>query len=160
MFTHQGSDWTLDIMPLIIDLPFPARAGRMEQVMAAAKKRATTLGSSPEASDRLRRAQDAIRQYFLENDTSAALLDKFKTLKAWSVDREVEPGRIIVSEYGAIKSESGNASRVRWFKQVSEAIDANHWGATLWVLRGGPFGLDDDGRYDPALFRALGKKIP
>lgn len=36
LFTHQGSDWTLDIMPLIVALPHPAGDGSLDAALAAA----------------------------------------------------------------------------------------------------------------------------
>ncbi|HEY0219277.1 MAG TPA: cellulase family glycosylhydrolase [Afipia sp.] len=161
LFTHQGSDWTLDVMPFIAGLPYPAQAGRLEEVLANARARASRLdGSAAKTRDILPRAEDAIRNYFRENADSAAIATKLRTLKDWSIARNVAPARIVFTEFGAMKTPGGELSRARWLRDVTGAIGANGWGWTVWVLRQGPFGLDNDGRYDPALFLALGTREP
>jgi hypothetical protein len=158
LFTHQGSDWTLDIMPLIAGLPYPAKAGSLDEVLGNARGRDTVLDRK--APDVLPRAEDAIRNYFRENSDGDAIRARLQTLKEWALSHGVEPGRIVFTEYGAMKTPGGERSRTRWLHDVSSAIAANGWGWTLWVLRQGPFGLDEDGRYDPALFDALGVQAP
>lgn len=159
LFTHQGSDWTLDIMPLIAGLPYPAQAGRLEEVLGNARERASgSGGGAAKMRDILPRAEDAIRNYFRENADSTSIAAKLQTLKDWSTARNVAPGRIVFTEFGAMKTPGGELSRARWLRDVTGAIRANGWGWTVWVLRQGPFGLDNDGRYDPALFLALGTR--
>ncbi len=161
LFTHQGSNWTLDIMPLIMGLPYPAQAGRLEEVLGNARARASRLDGSPaKTPDILPRAEAAIRNYFSENADGTAILTRLQTLKDWSFARNVALARIVFTEFGAMKTPGGELSRARWLRDVSGAIGANGWGWTLWVLRQGPFGLDDDGRYDPALFLALSTRPP
>lgn len=158
LFTHQGSDWALDIMPFISGLPYPAEAGRLETVLGNARALATKL--SPKTPDVLPRAEDAIRYYFSENTGKAAMLKTLQKLKDWGATRNVAPARIVFTEFGAMKTPGGESSRARWLADVTSAIGANGWGWTLWVLRQGPFGLDETGRYDPALFLALGTRVP
>lgn len=158
LFTHQGSDWTLDIMPLIVGLPYPAKAGSLDRVLGNARTRDTMLGRKTQ--DILPRAEDAIRNYFRESPNAEFIRARLQVLKDWALSRNVEPGRIIFTEYGAMNSPGGEPSRARWLHDVSGAIEANGWGWTLWVLRQGPFGLDKDGQYDPALFEALGVRVP
>lgn len=161
LFTHQGSDWTLDIMPLVSGLPYPAQAGRLETVLTNAR----ALAAGPPADklktpDLLLRAEDAIRYYFSENTGKAVMLKTFQRLKDWSAARNIAPARIVFTEFGAMKTPGGESSRARWLRDVTNAIGANGWGWTLWVLRQGPFGLDENGRYDPALFLALDARVP
>lgn len=161
LFTHQGSDWTLDIMPLIAGLPYPAAAGNLDDVLGTARARNAALGQGDaKAPDLLPRAQDAIRNYFRESPDAGAIRVRLAVLKDWALSRGVAPGRIVFTEYGAMKTPGGERSRARWLHDVSSAIGANGWGWTLWVLRQGPFGLDEGGRYDPALFDALGVRVP
>ncbi|HEY0236285.1 MAG TPA: cellulase family glycosylhydrolase [Afipia sp.] len=158
LFTHQGSDWSLDIMPLIAGLPYPAQAEHLEEVLGNARARAAALAGG--APGILPRAEESIRYYFRENTGNTVMLKTFRALKDWSIAQNVAPGRIVFTEFGAMKTPGGELSRARWFHDVTSAIGANGWGWTLWVLRQGPFGLDDDGRYDPALFLALGTRVP
>lgn len=155
LFTHQGADWTLDIMPLISGLPYPADAGSLDRVLA--NVRAAGAGKSP---DLTRRAEDAIRHYYSQYADDRSIKAQFQALKQWEVARGLEPGRIVFTEFGAMKTPSGESSRVRWLRDISRAIRANGWGWTVWVLRDGPFGLEEGGRYDPALMDAIGCRPP
>jgi hypothetical protein len=163
LFTHQGSDWTLDIMPVIAGLPYPATAGSLDAALAAARQRAAALPASRKAaaSSLLPRAEDAVRQYFREDPGPVALGRRLDALQSWAGRNGVPPERVVVTEYGAMKTPGGEASRARWLRDVSGAVAARGWGSTLWVLRQGPFGLDDrEGRLDPALLAAIGAKQP
>jgi len=162
IFTHQGSDWTLDIMPLIVGLPYPARVGNLGDALDSARARAAALRDqgAAKAPDILPRAEDAIRNYFRENADSAAIRARLQTLKNWSRTRNIAAGRIVFTEFGAMKASGDESSRARWLHDVSSAVTSNGWGWTVWVLRQGPFGLDNDGRYNPDLFEALGTRAP
>ncbi|RTL50697.1 MAG: hypothetical protein EKK40_11290 [Bradyrhizobiaceae bacterium] len=160
LFTHQGADWTLDIMPFIGGLPYPAQAGHLEDALARARARAASNKDGAAATGLLSRAEDAIRNYFNSNAGADTIQAELKVLKDWGFDRKVAPGRIVFTEFGAMKTPGGAASRARWLHDVSHAVASDGWGWTLWVLRQGPFGLDEAGRYDPALFEALGARAP
>ncbi len=59
--------------------------------------------------------------------------------------------------------EIGRASRARWLRDTSGAIESHGWGWTAYVLRDDPFGLyvhEGDGHLDPELMRALRLEAP
>ena len=86
----------------------------------------------------------------------------------WQKQQQVDADRIVFTEFGAMKQEIASveidrASRARWLRAASSAIESHGWGWTAYVLRDGPFGLyaHQDDRYpDPQLLRALRLNVP
>lgn len=157
LFTHQGADWTLPIMPLISGLPYPAREGAADNVLG----RMPGLKLSPKDEARrpqlTQQATDAVRNYFHEDWRADVLAAKLDSLQAWCARNSVPADRVVFTEFGAMKTAGGGVSRRRWLHDVSSAVASRGWGWTLWLLKQGPFGLDDTGgRYDPSLLEAIG----
>ncbi|EJW10334.1 cellulase [Rhodovulum sp. PH10] len=161
LFTHQGTDWALDIMPLVTGLSYPPRAEQVPEALAAARDKAGRA-AWPEGvrRERLARAEASLRHY-LTTDPRPALRETFADLRRRASGLEIAAGRIVVTEFGATRTPDRDASRARWLQEVSGMISAEGWGWTLWVLREGPFGLDrPDGRLDRSLLQALGLRAP
>ncbi|NEW93599.1 cellulase family glycosylhydrolase [Rhodopseudomonas sp. BR0M22] len=158
LFTHQGTNWTLDIMPLIAGLPYPVHSDRKEAGAAEVRARAAEKAKAMRASEQLvARANAAIDQYFQHDGDSASIRRKLAELDAWCRRNGVAPERVVFTEFGATKSDVDRTSRLHWLRDVSSAIESYGWAWTLWVLRDGPFGLDDaHGQLDPALLRSIG----
>ena len=162
LFTHQGTDWSLDIMPLVVGLPYPPRQDALPRVLAAARKRSlqTGAGSKESRKRRLTEAEAAIRYYF-SADPHATMADTFAELRRRAAALGITTKRVVFTEFGAVRSDDGDASRARWLRDVSGMIEEEGAGWTLWVLRGGPFGIDrDNGGFEPALLRALRLHVP
>ncbi|MCG6203121.1 glycoside hydrolase family 5 protein [Rhodopseudomonas sp. HC1] len=162
LFTHQGSDWTLDIMPLISGLPYPVRPDIRDDEVARVRARAATKARDRLASEQLlASANAAIDQYFRHDGKTDSIQRKLAELDAWCRRNKVTPERIIFTEFGATRSGVDRDDRVNWLRDVSNAIESHGWAWTLWVLRDGPFGLDDaHGQLDPALLRSVGLASP
>jgi endoglucanase len=165
LFTHQTSTWTTPIMPGIIGLPYPAQAEDAEQSLRLTLRRFQTLDLTPdERSVLVRKAQEAIREYFQTPMGRVEVARRMGELKAWQERNAVDPRQIVFTEFGATRQLDGDVeidaeSRRRWLEDVSGIIEENGWGWTVHVLKGDPFGLyaeEDDVRPDPRLIRALG----
>lgn len=162
LFTHQGTDWTLPIMPLITGLPYPPRQDALRTVIATAEQRSLGVegGSEQDRKKRLADAETAIRYYF-SVDPHVTMSATFAELRRRTAALGITTKRVVFTEFGAVRTADGDTSRAHWLEDVSKMIEAENAGWTLWVLRGGPFGLDrEDGRLEPALLRALRLKGP
>jgi len=148
-------------MPLIVGLPYPARAGAQADVLAAMAKSSLPPRNAARRDELSRQAADAVRNYFREDQGRDQIEAKLDLLRDWCGRHGVPADRVVFTEYGAMRTGDDGSSRRRWLHDVSDGIASRGWGWTLWVLKQGPFGLDDDtGRSDPELLKAIGVGAP
>jgi endoglucanase len=170
LFTHQGATWTMPYLAGTIGVPFPASAGSLEDTLELTRARFGAAALAP-GVDRLAaqaRAETEIRRYFSEAQGTAQVEDWMKQVADWQMRQQVDSDRIVFTEFGAMKQEIEHveidrASRARWLRDTSTAIENRGWGWTAFVLRDGPFGLyarQTDRDPDPQLLRALRLNVP
>ena len=170
LFTHQGATWTMPYLAGTIGVPYPAAAGSLAETLDLTHERFAGL-TLPPGTDRAAAEQKAdteIRKYFGEGQGPAQLADWMNKVAAWQQRMQVDPNRIVFTEFGAMKQtidgvEIDRASRTRWLHDTAAAIAGHGWGWTAYVLRDDPFGLyvsESDRNPDPVLMRALGLKAP
>jgi endoglucanase len=170
LFTHQGATWTMPYLAGTIGVPFPASAGSLEDTLELTRARFAAAALAP-GVDRLAaqaRAETEIRRYFREAQGTAQLEEWMKQVADWQLRQQVDSDRIVFTEFGAMRQEIEHveidrASRARWLRETSMAIENRGWGWTAYVLRDGPFGLyarQTDRDPDPQLLRALRLNVP
>jgi hypothetical protein len=170
LFTHQSATWTLPYLAGTIGVPFPASAGSLDDALELTRARFTTAGLAPgtDRSAAQAKAESEIRRYFHEEQGTAQVEEWMQRVADWQKQQQVDADRIVFTEFGAMKQEIASveidrASRARWLRAASSAIESHGWGWTAYVLRDGPFGLyaHQDDRYpDPQLLRALRLNVP
>jgi hypothetical protein len=147
VFTHQGSDWALPFLAEVTGLPYPAGRGSVAETLAEtrAKFAASDRWPPAERDAKQKEAEDAIRWYFTSAPGAAMIAERFATLARWQQDNRIDPAQFVFTEFGAMRQPDADgddeASRARWLRDVSSAIEKNGWGWSLWVLHGLPFGL-------------------
>lgn len=170
LFTHQGSWWTTTYAKGTIGVPYPASAGSAAETLALTRARFSTFAATPDfdpvAAER--KAESEIGKYFTDGEGPAQINGWMNQLADWQQRERVDPSHIVFTEFGAIKqtidgAEFDRASRMRWLRDTSSAIESRGWGWTVFVLRDDPFGLfvHEGERYpDPRLLRALRLNVP
>ena len=170
LFTHQGATWTMPYLAGTVGVPFPASAGSLDETLSLTRARFRALALAPSV-DRFAAEQKAgaeIRRYFEEAQGTAQIEGWMSQVAEWQQRQHVGSDRIVFTEFGAMKQtiegvEIDRASRVRWLRDTSAAIEKRGWGWTAFVLRDGPFGLyarESDRYPDPQLLRALRLQAP
>jgi endoglucanase len=170
LFTHQGATWTAPHLAGTIGVPYPASAGSLEETLELTRARFAAVALAP-GVDRLAaqaRAESEIRRYFHEAQGTAQVEEWMKQVADWQRRQQVDSDRIVFTEFGAMKQEVDKveidrASRARWLRDASTAIESRGWGWTAYVLRDGPFGLyvrETDRFPDAQLLRALRLNVP
>jgi hypothetical protein len=165
LFTHQGATWSEPYLAGIIGVPYPASAGTLDDTLALARARFRSLRLPPEAETE---AETEIEKYFAQAQGRAQLDAWMNRVAEWQRRESVDSDRIVFTEFGAMKEtigdvEIGRASRARWLRDTSGAIESHGWGWTAYVLRDDPFGLyvhEGDRHPDPELMRALRLEAP
>jgi endoglucanase len=170
LFTHQGATWTMPYLAGTIGVPFPASAGNLDETLSLTRTRFKTV-TLPGDADRAAaqaQAESEIGAYFAEGQGPAQIEEWMNKVADWQRRQKVDPGRVIFTEFGAMKQkmdgvEIDRASRARWLHDTSASIASHGWGWTAYVLRDDPFGLyasQSDPLPDPVLLRALGLAAP
>jgi len=169
VFTHQGSTWAMPFLAEVAGLPYPAGRGTLNDALERTHANFAASDRWPPAARgaQQKEAEDAIRWYFTSAPGPAMIGERFATLARWQQDNRIDPGQFVFTEFGAMRQREADdddeASRARWLRDVSSAIDKNGWGWSLWVLHGPPFGLYPDDRAscpEPDLIDALRLKLP
>lgn len=149
-FTHQGAWWTVPELHHAAGLAFPPGTTDLKQVETAVGKMLDTRHKGPaqERRELMRQTMRNARRYKKENFDEAAIRAEMAELRDWAVRNGVPPGRILIGEFGVLRSwpESGlvdDGSRARWLRTVRSAAEAHGFGWALWSYEG-VFGLIND----------------
>lgn len=170
LFTHQGATWTMPYLAGTIGVPFPAAAGSLDDTLSLTRARFRTVTLAPGVDRQAAeaKAESEIRRYFQEAQGPAQIAQWMNQVADWQARQRVDSDRIVFTEFGAMKQtiegvEIDRASRARWLRDTSAAIESHGWGWTAFVLRDDPFGLyvrESDRYPDPQLMRALRLDVP
>ncbi len=170
LFTHQGATWTMPYLAGTIGVPFPASAGSLDDTLSLTRARFRTVTLAPGVDRQAAeaKAESEIRRYFQEAQGPAQIGQWMNQVADWQARQRVDSDRIVFTEFGAMKQtiegvEIDRASRARWLRDTSAAIESHGWGWTAFVLRDDPFGLyvrESDRDPDPRLMRALRLDVP
>jgi len=165
LFTHQSATWSMPYLAGTIGVPYPASAGSLTETLELTRARFRTV-KLPDGVDRAAaeaQAEAEIGKYFSQGQGPAQIAEWMNQVADWQAREGVDSDRIVFTEFGAMKQtindvEIGRASRARWLRDTSAAIESHGWGWTAYVLRDDPFGLyvhESDRNPDPELMRAL-----
>ena len=165
LFTHQSATWSMPYLAGTIGVPYPASAGSLAETLELTRAHFRTV-KLPDGADRAAaeaQAEAEIRKYFGEAQGPAQIADWMNKVADWQAREGVASNQIVFTEFGAMKQtidgvEIGRASRARWLRDTTAAIESHGWGWTAYVLRDDPFGLyvhEGDRNPDPELMRAL-----
>lgn len=170
VFTHQGATWSEPYLAGIVGVPYPASTGALDDTLALTRARFRSLALPPGADRAAAQshAEAEIEKYFAQAQGPVQIDEWINRVADWQQRQHVEADRIVFTEFGAMKEtigdvEIGRASRARWLRDASGAIESHGWGWTAYVLRDDPFGLyvhEGDRHLDPELMRALRLDAP
>jgi endoglucanase len=166
LFTHQTATWTMPYLAGTVGVPYPAAEGSVQETRSLTHDRFQSMPPPRPGFDRHAAEQKAdaeIDKYFRDRQGPAQIEDWMSKVDAWQQRQGIGSDRIVFTEFGAMKQqvdtvEIDRASRARWLRDASSAIERHGWGWTAFVLRDGPFGLyarESDPYPDPQLMRAL-----
>lgn len=169
VFSHQGARWMGEpFYPILNAVPWPAAQGSLAATLAAVRARATALGRPPQGSGAAayREAERVLKQYF-EAQPARPFIDGYlRQVADWAKREGVAPGRILMGEFGALRSGAGIAAaspedRARYVRDVRQSAEALGFSWAFWNLFDS-MGLMDDvtRRLDPGMIAALGLRLP
>jgi hypothetical protein len=150
-------------------VPWPASAGSKAATLAAVRAsmdadRATPAGTKRQIARTIERVLD---EYF-RADPDRRFIDRyFQRVKAWGERHRVEPGRILLGEFGALRTDTrylaaDAADRARYIRDVRDTAEAFGFPWAFWNFFDG-MGLTVDDRarrFDPAITNGLGLRMP
>ena len=143
IFTHQGLDWDASSPYRHLEgVPFPT--AQRDPVLARLRAQALARGDQAAAQALAEAARTAW--------TPAAVAAQFSELAAWSAGHSVP---VIVNEFGVLRFKAPRAGRLAWLAAVRAAAEASGFGWAHWDYAGGFGLLDEQGRLDDGVMRAL-----
>jgi hypothetical protein len=167
VFSHQGAPWmTAEPMYRYLNaVPWPASAGSRASALAAAAGRLAADTATPSAEKRriFGMIEQALTDYFNGAPDRSYIDAFFARVAAWGRRHGIAPGRILLGEFGALRSDARYvaarpADRARYIRDVREAAEALGLPWAFWnFFDGMGFTRDDlSRRFDPAILEALG----
>jgi hypothetical protein len=163
-FTHQGASW--NAARYLADVPYPARARPLDDSLAAtaAAITASDLAAQQRGAAYLD-AEQRLQRYRQSNFNADTIAATFAQVAAWGRAHGIPADRILLGEFGAIKTVFQNdggiraAERAQWFHDVSRTAEQQGFPWAVWGYRRGSFALARDetaDEIDPAIATALG----
>jgi hypothetical protein len=167
VFTHQGAPWmTSEPMYRYLNgVPWPATDGRKAATLAAVSARMTADRSTPPDVKRqiATTIERVLDQYFDARPDRGFIEGYFKRVATWANRYGIEPARILVGEFGALRTDarylaSSSAHRAHYIRDVRATAEAFGMPWAFWnFFDGMGITLDDASRqFDPAIVAALG----
>ena len=170
LFSHQGAKWMSEpFYPALNAVPWPASRGTLEATLAAVRARMTELGqpATGRGSATYRETERLLKEYFDSRPDRPFIEGYLRNVRAWSEREGVAPGRILMGEFGAVRTGAGIAAsapadRARYVRDVRVSAEALGFPWAFWNLFDSLGLLVDDvsRRPDPAMIEALGLTMP
>ncbi len=163
-FTHQSIRWASVPLRYIAGLTYPSTEGNVETTERLTKRHLANLAANGTElpDDAFDQARRGIREYYLLKKPDLRYIqDRFDKLSDWADSNQIDPFRIVIGEFSAIRRPDGipeDGSRLKWLADVRNTAEAHGFGWALWDYREG-FGLltDNNSRaIDHDMVKALG----
>lgn len=170
LFSHQGAKWMSEpFYPALNAVPWPASRGTLETTLGAVRARMSALGqpASGGGAAAYRESERVLKEYFDARPDRPFIEGYLRRVSAWALREGVAPGRILMGEFGAVRTGAGIAAaapadRARYVRDVRLSAEALGFPWAFWNLFD-VLGLlvDDVSRQlDPAMIEALGLRMP
>lgn len=170
LFSHQGAKWMSEpFYPALNAVPWPASRGTLETTLAAVRARMAELGqpASGRGAATYRETERVLKEYFDARPDRPFVEGYLRQVGAWAQREGVAPGRILMGEFGAVRTGAGIAAsapadRARYVRDVRASAEAQGFPWAFWNLFDSLGLLVDDvsRQLDPAMIEALGLKMP
>lgn len=169
VFSHQGARWMSEpFYPVLNAVPWPAKEGSLTATLAAVRARMTALGKPPQGggAGTYREAERVLKEYFDAQPDRPFIDGYLRQVADWAKREGVAPGRILMGEFGALRSGAGVAAagagdRARYVRDVRQSAEALGFPWAFWNLFDSMGLMDDVSReLDPAMIAALGLRMP
>lgn len=170
LFSHQGAKWMSEpFYPALNAVPWPASRGSLEATLAAVRSRMVALGqpASGRGATTYRETERVLKEYFDARPDRPFIEGYLRQVRAWAQREGVAPGRILMGEFGAVRTGAGIAAsapadRARYVRDVRVSAEAQGFPWAFWNLFDSLGLLVDDvsRQLDPAMIEALGLRMP
>lgn len=165
LFTHQGAPWMSEIVYRSLNgVPWPASKGSLAATLAAVHAQmARDKGRSEQEKRAAYEETERVLKVYFEAQPDRRFIDGYLgKVRAWGEREGVAPERILMGEFGALRSDSRYVAaaaedRARYIADVRESAEAFGFPWAFWNAFDGMGMMDDvTRRLDPPVVKALG----
>ncbi len=163
VFSHQGASWSDDAVAYVSGLSFPPVKGTKQKVLKRAENR-IALAKLPKArqSELRTELRDYLERYYQPGGAADLARAPFAKVAAWAVKYHIRPQRILLGEFGAIRSDKfaplSDAARAPLITLIRSEAEVHGYAWSCWSWTGS-FGISrppDSRDFSPVLAKALG----
>ncbi len=150
-FTHQGATWTGGDSPFLKKIPYPPTPENVAAIIPS------VMYAMPTAT-RKSSIRNALLEYGQSGWNKAKILARLEVAKAWATKNNA---RLLLGEFGVLKTEAPPQDRVQFMKDVRESAESLGMAVAAWDY--GPtsgFGFHRDLKTEAGMFEAMGFKAP
>jgi endoglucanase len=163
VFSHQGASWTEDVVGYVSGLSFPPVKGSKGKVMKAALAQIKAADVSANRKKVLiKDLQVYLDRYYEKGAPQVDAKAPFVQVAAWAKKNKIEPSRILLGEFGAIRGDKfaphTDEARAPLVKLIRSEAEARGYGWSCWSWSGS-FGMSRTPQsrdFSPVLMQALG----
>lgn len=151
ILTTQGAQWAGDFIRYVTGIPYPPYAFP-EQLAEGLENARQTIGSEAPLTRRLGMLaylEEQIAMVDTKEELEAEMSAPFRTVAAWAEKNGIEPGNIILGEFGMIRQEYESPAvmnpqwRAAYVRDIIRLAEDRGFAWSLWGY-GGAFGIVEE----------------
>lgn len=162
-FTHQTAPWAEETWPYLDRVPYPPDVAGIGAAVERALLRVDREAPRAERASLKRKIARDLRRYGATAGPER-IAEDFSRVSDWAGRYGVPPERILLGEFGVIRSEpdrpaAADADRFRWLRDIREEAERRDFAWAVWVLKDPYFPLvarGDHSALEPGAVRGLG----
>lgn len=152
LLTHQGATWAGDFIRYVTGIPYPPHAvpaPEMERILERIRQRIRDEAPWSRRSGMLAYLDEEVAKVDTAEKLQAAMEKPFAVVAAWVERHGVEPGKILLGEFGMIRQEYGGGfvmpavSRAAYVRDMIRIAERHGYGWSIWSY-GGAFGVVEE----------------
>ncbi len=171
LMTHQGASWTGDFISHVTGLPFPLHSVSSEELERRLDIVRKNIGANApflRRSGMLAYLDELVAEVNTEQKLTTVMAEPFSMVAKWAEIHGINPGDILLGEFGMIRQEYGNSHvtpakyRAAYYRAMIELAEKHGFSWSMWGY-GGAFGVAEEFENRPAepdvmdMVRALSK---
>ena len=152
ILTHQGAGWTGDVSPYATGLPYPPfgeNKAAVDEALAAIRARVRAEAPLLRRSGIVGFVEEELEKIATPEKLRAVMAEPFVIVSRWARTHGIDPGDILLGEFGMIRQEYGHDFRTdpQWreayYRDMVGLAESHGFAWSMWGY-GGAFGVFEE----------------
>ncbi|MAW86170.1 MAG: glycosyl hydrolase [Phyllobacteriaceae bacterium] len=152
ILTHQGAGWTGDVSPYATGLPYPPHGVNeavTQEALTAIRARVRAEAPLLRRSGIIAFVEEELEKIGTPEKLRAVMAEPFETVAGWARTHGIDPGNILLGEFGMIRQEYGHDFRTdphwraAYYRDMIGLAEDHGFAWSMWG-HGGAFGVFEE----------------